>query len=98
MMRIGVPKEVHAGERRVAATPATVEQISKLGYTVAVERGAGEAAQFADDAYREAGAQIVEDSRALWAGSGIVLKVRAPEAHPRLGVHEAELLHEGATL
>ena len=64
-----------------------MEQLAKLGYTVAVECTAGEAAQFADDAYREAGAEIVENARALWAGSDIVLKVRAPEAHPRLGVH-----------
>src|ERR1700674_1328440 len=98
MMRIGVPKEVHPGERRVAATPETVEQLAKLGYTVAVECTAGAAAQFSDDAYREAGAEIVEDPRALWAGSEIVLKVRGPEAHPRLGVHESEMLREGATL
>ena len=98
MMKIGIPKEVHPGEKRVAATPDTVEQIVKLGYAVAVESGAGDAAQFSDECYREAGAEIVVDTRALWAQSDIVLKVRAPEAHPRLGVHESELLHEGATL
>ena len=97
-MKIGIPKEVHAGEKRVAATPETVGQLIKLGYTVAIEAGAGEGAQFADDAYRAAGAEIVAEPRALWAQSDIVLKVRAPEQQPKLGVHEAELLREGATL
>ena len=97
-MKIGIPKEVHAGEKRAAATPETVGQLVKLGYTVAIEAGAGEGAQFADEAYRAAGAQIVADTRALWAQSDIVLKVRAPGQHPKLGVDEAELLREGSTL
>ena len=97
-MKIGIPKEVHAGEKRVAATPETVGQLIKLGYTVAIEAGAGDGAQFADDAYRAAGAEIVADTRALWAQADIVLKVRAPEPQPALGVHEAELLREGSTL
>ena len=97
-MKIGIPKEVHAGEKRVAATPETIGQITKLGYTVAVESGAGEGAQFTDDAYRAAGAGIVSDTRALWSQSDIVLKVRAPEQNPGLGVHEAELLREGSIL
>jgi NAD(P) transhydrogenase subunit alpha len=97
-MKIGIPKEIHAGEKRVAATPETVGQLAKLGYAVAIEAGAGEGAQFADEAYRQAGAAIVADTRALWAQSDIVLKVRAPEQQPQLGVHEAELLREGSTL
>jgi NAD(P) transhydrogenase subunit alpha len=97
-MKIGIPKEVHAGEKRVAATPETVGQLTKLGYAVAIEAGAGADAQFADEAYRAAGAQIVADTRALWTQSEIVLKVRAPELQPKLGVHEAELLREGSTL
>ena len=97
-MKIGIPREVHDGEKRVAATPETVEQLVKLGYTVAVEAGAGEGAQFGDEAYRKAGAEIAADTRALWAQADIVLKVRAPEMHPSLGVHETELLREGGTL
>ena len=97
-MKIGIPKEIHPQETRVAATPETVEQLLKLGFTVAIEAGAGAASNFSDDAYREEGVEIVEDTRALWAQSDIVLKVNAPEAHPALGVHEAELLQEGATL
>ncbi len=65
---------------------------------MAIEAGAGEGAQFTDDAYRAAGAEIVSDTRALWSQSDIVLKVRAPEQNPGLGVHEAELLREGSIL
>ena len=97
-MKIGIPKEVHPGERRVAATPDTAERLQKLGFAVAMEAGAGEAADFSDDAYREAGVEIVEDTRALWAASDMIFKVRAPESHPTLGVHEAELLREGGQL
>jgi len=92
-MKIAVPKEVHAGERRVATTPPVVEQLRKLGFSVAVEAGAGVAASYSDQSYRDAGAEIVEDTRALWAESDILLKVRAPMAHPQLGAHEAELMH-----
>jgi NAD(P) transhydrogenase subunit alpha len=96
-MRIGVPKEVHPGERRVAVTPQVAEQLKKLGFTVAVEAGAGAEANFPDDAYREAGVEIVEDARRLWAESDIVLKVRPPEIHPYCG-DEAYLLREGGAL
>ena len=94
-MKIGVPKEVHAGEQRVALTPETAGRILKLGFELAIESGAGDAAQFSDDAYREAGVEVVDDTRALWAGSDIVLKVRQPEAHPGLGVDETELAECG---
>ncbi len=97
-MKIGIPREIHPDENRVAATPQTTEQLIKLGFSVAIEAGAGAAANYPDDAYREEGAEVVEDTRSLWAQSDIVLKVRAPEAHGALGVHEAELLPEGSTL
>ncbi|MCB1760631.1 MAG: Re/Si-specific NAD(P)(+) transhydrogenase subunit alpha [Gammaproteobacteria bacterium] len=97
-MRIGIPKEVHPDECRVAATPETAEQLHKLGYTLAIEAGAGEKAHFSDDSYREAGVEIVDDTRRLWAESDIVMKVRAPELHPQLGIDECELLPEGGRL
>jgi NAD(P) transhydrogenase subunit alpha len=97
-MRIGIPREVHPGERRVAATPQTVLRLIKMGFTVAVQAGAGEEAGFSDSAYAEAGAAIVGDGRELWSQSDIVLKVRAPEDHPGLGVHEADLVREGGAL
>ncbi|KAA0099859.1 Re/Si-specific NAD(P)(+) transhydrogenase subunit alpha [Mycolicibacterium sp. P1-18] len=72
-MQIGIPRESHAGETRVAATPQTVGQLLKLGYSVVVESGAGEASSFADAAYVEAGASVGDP----W-GSEVVLKVNAP--------------------
>ena len=97
-MRIGVPKEIHLNEKRVAATPETVDWLRKLGFEVFIEAGAGAAADFLDDAYREAGVEVVEDTKALWEKADIILKVRGPEPHPTLGVHEADLLQEGKTL
>ncbi|MET3229103.1 UNVERIFIED_ORG: NAD(P) transhydrogenase subunit alpha [Burkholderia sp. 1263] len=97
-MTIAVPREIRDGERRVAATPETVGQLLKLGFAVNVETEAGVRASFDDDAYRAAGAQIVSDPRALWADADIVIKVRAPEYHPALGVSETSLLKAGATL
>lgn len=91
-MTIAVPREIRAGERRVAATPETVGQLLKLGFSVNVETQAGLAASFDDDSYRAAGAQIVSDTNALWSGADIVIKVRAPEPD------ESTLLKKGATL
>lgn len=90
-MRIGVPTEVHPGEKRVATVPEVAEKLIKLGFSVTVESGAGEGAQFSDDAYREAGCDIA-DSAALWQQADIVLKVRAPQPS------EVELLRKGASL
>ena len=75
-MRIGVPQESRPGETRVAATPKTVGQLVGLGYEVAIERGAGARASFADDAYAAAGAALVDRVDA-WS-SDVVLKVNAP--------------------
>ncbi|MFQ6396224.1 Re/Si-specific NAD(P)(+) transhydrogenase subunit alpha [Nocardia sp. KC 131] len=75
-MRIGIVAESAPGETRVAATPATVGQLLKLGYAVTVESGAGRHAGFSDEAYAAAGASIVETG-AAWSGD-IVLKVNAP--------------------
>src|SRR6185295_4081961 len=72
---IGVPRESAAGEKRVATVPEVVEKLIKLGFRVAVESGAGDAANFSDDTYRAAGAEITSDA---WASADIVFKVRAP--------------------
>jgi NAD(P) transhydrogenase subunit alpha len=75
---IGIPRETAAGEKRVATVPEVVEKLKKLGFRVAVQSGAGDAANFSDDAYRAAGAEIVADATQLWASADIVFKVRAP--------------------
>ncbi|ASC69278.1 Alanine dehydrogenase [Halomicronema hongdechloris C2206] len=97
-MRIGIPKEVAAGECRVAATPDTVKKLRKLGFDVFVEQGAGVAATFPDPAYEAAGCHIVSDAKSLWQQVDIVLKVRPPQFHPELDIHEADLLRPEQTL
>ncbi len=78
-MRVGIPKEVHPGECRVAATPDTATRLmKKLGFEVSVQAGAGEAASFPDQAYRDAGCTIVDDVDALWRDADVILKVREP--------------------
>ncbi len=89
---IGVPREVFPDEKRVATVPEVVEKLIKLGFSVTVESGAGDAANFSDDAYRTAGAQVVDSAAKLWASSDIVFKVRAPNAE------EVGLIREGSTL
>ena len=98
MTKIGIPKEINAGEKRVSATPETVIKLKKLGYDVAVESGAGEGINVADAEYQEAGAEIIPDTNDLWGAADIVLKVRPPETNENLHVHEADLLKKGATL
>ncbi|MBF0154208.1 MAG: Re/Si-specific NAD(P)(+) transhydrogenase subunit alpha [Magnetococcales bacterium] len=97
-MKIGIPKEVYPGENRVAASPDSVRSLIKLGFTVAVESGAGLESQFLDAHFKDAGAEILPDAKSLWGAVDIVFKVRAPMAHPKSGKHEAELLKEGCTL
>jgi NAD(P) transhydrogenase subunit alpha len=89
---IGVPRETFAGEKRVATVPEVVEKLVKLGFAVKVESGAGDAANFSDDAYRAAGAEVVGGAAPLWAGSDIVFKVRAPSTA------EIGLMRAGSTL
>jgi NAD(P) transhydrogenase subunit alpha len=89
---IGVPRETFPDEKRVATVPDVVLKLIKLGFRVAVESGAGDAAQISDEAYRSAGAEIVADRDRLWSMSAIVFKVRAPDSD------EVALLREGSTL
>jgi NAD(P) transhydrogenase subunit alpha len=90
LVLIGVVRESRSGETRVAATPATVKQLVALGYDVAVETGAGDGADFRDEAYTEAGASTVSRDDA-WRAD-IVFKVNAPADD------EIDRLKEGATL
>ncbi len=97
-MKIGVPKEIHKNEHRVAMTPETSIRLQKLGYECFIEAGAGAAANFTDEAYSAAGVKVVSDTKALWSESDIILKVRSPELHPVLNLHESELLKPASTL
>lgn len=92
-MKIAIVREARSGERRVAGTPDTVSRlISKLGFSVTVESGAGVLAGFTDEAFSAAGAEIVADKAQAWSAADIVLKVNPPEPE------EVGLLRSGATL
>ena len=90
--RIGVPKEIFPGEKRVATVPDAVTKLIKLGFAVVVEQGAGDFADLSDAAFVEAGATIAPNAAALWSGCDIVFKVRAPAQD------EVALMHPGQTL
>src|SRR3989304_2046975 len=89
-MRIGVPRESGAGERRVALAPDSAARLVKAGVEVAVERGAGVPANFPDEAYTKAGA-AVGDTAGAW-GADVVVKVQKPTGP------EARQLSKGAIL
>ena len=97
-MKIGVPREIHPGENRIATTPEAAEKLIKLGFSVSIESAAGENAKFSDAAFKEAGVEVISDVKTLWSTSDIILKVRAPEIHAGLCIDEVELLHAGTTL
>jgi NAD(P) transhydrogenase subunit alpha len=91
-MKIGVPREIYAGENRVATTPDVAAQLIKLGFEVAVESNAGMAASFSDQAYAAAGCSVAATADEIWAGADVILKVRGPEKA------EAERLKKGQVL
>jgi NAD(P) transhydrogenase subunit alpha len=96
-MRVGIPKEVAVGERRVSAMPTTVAKLAKLGIEVIVQAGAGEGADALDAQYIGVGATIAPDAEALYRDADLVLKVRPPQELPD-GRHEVDLMKEGVQL
>ena len=91
-LTIGVPRETYAGEKRVATVPEVVEKLIKLGFAVRVETDAGAAANFSDESYQAAGAQIAGSAAELMDGADIIFKVRAPTPE------EIALMKPGSTL
>ena len=96
MLKVWVPKEVAAGETRVAATPETVKRMVKEGLDVAVESGAGDQAYLGDDRFKEAGARV--GASAEWGQADLILKVAPPMANPKLGRDEATAMKAGGVL
>ncbi len=97
-MIIGIPKEIHPGEKRVATTPDVAEKIIKMGFKVNIESGAGLASNISDEAFKEVGCTIRKTAKTLWKNADIVIKVRPPETHPELTIDETELLSKGGHL
>ncbi|MFT5770086.1 MAG: NAD(P) transhydrogenase subunit alpha [Lysobacterales bacterium] len=91
-MRIGIPREIYAGEKRVATTPDVATQLIKLGFDVSIESGAGSAANYSDAQYKESGCSIAANADEVFAGSDIIFKVRGPSDE------EVEQLKTGQTL
>ena len=89
---IGVPREIFPGEKRVATVPEVVPKLAKLGFSVIVQSGAGEAASIGDEAYAAAGATVVPDAAAVWSGADIVFKVRAPDREEVQAMREGQVL------
>ena len=88
-MRVGVPKETAPGERRVALVPDAVSKLGGQGFEIVVERGAGQAAGFADGDYEEAGATLVDS---VWGEAEAIVKVQRPSEA------EVERLRDGDVL
>ena len=91
-MKIGIPKEVFAGEKRVATSPDETRKLIELGFDVCIEAGAGHNADFTDDAYIAMGADVLKTAKSLWFESDIIMKVRAPASYPELTINELELI------
>ena len=91
-MKIGIPREIHDGEKRVALTPDSATHLIKLGFSLSLESGAGLGADISDEAYQTVGVEIVKIAKTLWKNADIILKVRAPEGN------EIDLMPNGKTL
>jgi NAD(P) transhydrogenase subunit alpha len=96
-MKIAILKERRPHETRVAATPETVKKLKALGAEITIEAGAGSAAAYTDQAYSEAGANIVPDAAAAASAGDIIFKVQRPMSADE-GVDELGLLRQGQML
>ena len=91
-MRIGVPREIVSGERRVALVPEVIAPLKRGGHSVAVERGAGVNAGFTDDAYQAAGAELSADAASIYSSAEMIVKVQRPSPE------ETAMMRQGAVL
>ncbi len=95
-MKIAVPKETRAGERRVALVPESCKKLVQAGFAVAVESGAGLSAHYLDDAYRQAGATVETDPAGLLGSADFICKVNAPALGGSAGRNEVGWMRPGA--
>ena len=97
-MKIGIPTEITTDETRVSVTPEVVSKIITPSIEVLVQANAGKDAYESDQNYVDAGARIIDDPKTLFQESDMVLKVQPPIENKELGVHEVNLMRNGATL
>ena len=96
-MSVGVPKEIFKNELRVSVTPEGVQRLLKSGFSsVNIETGAGIGASISDEKFTKVGATIVSTEDVY--KSDVVLKVRAPDFHPKLKIHEIDALKENSKI
>jgi NAD(P) transhydrogenase subunit alpha len=97
-VKVAIPKEIVANERRVALVPQAVGRLIAGGAEVLVEAGAGASAHFSDAQYEEAGARVIAGAAELFSSADVVVKVQGPAMNEALGKHEVDLLPPGTTL
>ena len=97
-MIIGIPKEIMHDEARVAATPETVRKFVQDGFTVLVERGAGDGALYHDEDYIGAGAEMLDNPEEIYSRAEMILKVKEPLMNEALNKHEVDMMHKGQVL
>jgi NAD(P) transhydrogenase subunit alpha len=91
-MKIGIPKESHPKEKRVAGSPDTVKKLVGMGAEVLVEKDAGHESMMLDEKYQEAGAKICPDAASVFSEADIIIKVQRPLTIPEIGLDEMVLL------
>jgi NAD(P) transhydrogenase subunit alpha len=96
-MKLAIPKERRANEKRVAATPDTVKKLIAMGFDVVIESGAGLASAITDDAFRAAGAVVAAEETQTLGNADIVLKVQCPMSAAE-GIDEYAMIRQGAIL
>jgi NAD(P) transhydrogenase subunit alpha len=97
-MKIGVVKETFPGERRVALVPAAVTPLKAAGMEVVVEAGAGEAAGFLDQAYREKGAEVAATRAAVFAAADLIAQVRTLGSNVEAGMSDLGMMRSGQSI
>ena len=97
-MKIAVPKEILPQERRVALTPQVIAKLAGSGFEIFVQQGAGEGSFYSDDAYREAGAVVVNSIEELYQNSQIILKVQPPLIDEQKNINQVQQIPEGTVL
>src|SRR5262249_54716168 len=91
-MLIGVPKEIKINENRVGLVPGSVRELIQHGHRVAIERGAGAAIGFSDEAYTAVGAELLRSAKEIFAQAAMIVKVKEPQPS------ECAMLREGQVL
>jgi alanine dehydrogenase len=91
-VKIGVPKEIKSHEYRVGLTPAAVRELTSRGHQVVVQQGAAVSIGFTDDAYRAAGATVVDTAGEVFATAEMIIKVKEPQPNEIAALREGQVL------